>query len=95
LRRPPASPGSTGSRTPKTTHALTQQSGRTRSPTANVESKVGDSDPIQAIEDALVTFPADELIIVTLSNEDAGWLEKGSAETALDRFSLPVTHLVV
>jgi len=64
-------------------------------PTDNVESKVGDSDPIQAIEDALVTFPADELIIVTLSNEDAGWLEKGSAETALDRFSLPVTHLVV
>jgi hypothetical protein len=64
-------------------------------PTDNVESQVGDSDPIQAIEDALVTFPADELIIVTLRDEDATWLEKGSADTALDRFSLPVTHLVV
>jgi hypothetical protein len=35
------------------------------------------------------------VIVVTLPDEDAGWLEKGSAETALDQFSLPVTHLVV
>lgn len=64
-------------------------------PTDDVESRVGDSDPVQAIEDALGTFPADELIIVTLRDEDAAWLEKGSAETALARFSLPITHLVV
>ena len=64
-------------------------------PTDDVESRVGDSDPLQAIEDALRTFPADELIVVTLPDEDATWLEKGSAATALDRFSLPVTHLVV
>jgi hypothetical protein len=63
-------------------------------PTDDVESRVGDSDPVKAIEDALRTFPADE-VIVTLSDEDAAWLEKGSAETALNRFSLPVTHLVV
>jgi hypothetical protein len=64
-------------------------------PTDDVESRVGDSDPVKAIEDALRTFPADEVIVVTLSDEDAAWLEKGSAETALNRFSLPVTHLVV
>jgi hypothetical protein len=64
-------------------------------PTDDVESRVGDSDPVKAIEDALRTFPADELIVVTLPDEDADWLEKGSAETALNRFSLPVTHLVV
>ena len=64
-------------------------------PTDNVESRVGDSDPLQAIEDALRTFPADELIIVSLPDEDAGWLEQGSAETALSRFSLPITRLVV
>ncbi len=63
-------------------------------PTEDVESRVGDSDPLKAIEDALRTFPADELIVVTLRDEDASWLEKGSAETALDRFLLPVTHLV-
>ena len=64
-------------------------------PTDDVESRVGDSDPVKAIEDALRTFPADELIVVTLADEDAGWLEKGSGEKALNRFSLPVTHLFV
>ena len=64
-------------------------------PSDDVESRVGDSDPVKAIEDALRSFPADEVIVVTLPDEDAGWLEKGSAETALAQFSLPVTHLVV
>ena len=64
-------------------------------PTDDVESRVGDSDPAQAIEDALRTFPADELIVITLPDEDADWLEKGSAETALESSSLPITHLVV
>jgi hypothetical protein len=64
-------------------------------PTDDVESRVGDSDPLLAIEDALRTFAADELVVVTLPDEDAAWLEQGSAEAALDRFSLPVTHLVV
>lgn len=64
-------------------------------PSDDVESQVGDSDPVKAIEDALRSFPADEVIVVTLPDEDAGWLEKGSAETALAQFSLPVTHLVV
>jgi hypothetical protein len=64
-------------------------------PTDDVESRVGDSDPLKAIEDALRTFPADELIVVTLADEDAAWLEKGSGEKALNRFSLPVTHLIV
>jgi hypothetical protein len=31
---------------------------------------------MKAIEDALRTFPADELIVVTLPDEDAAWLEK-------------------
>ena len=64
-------------------------------PTDDVETRVGDSDPVKAIEDALGTFRADELVVVTLLDEDAAWLEKGSAEAALNRFSLPVTHLVV
>ena len=64
-------------------------------PTDDVESQVGDSDPVKAIGDALGRFSADEVLVVTLPDEDAGWLEKGSAETALAQFSLPVTHLVV
>ena len=60
-----------------------------------VEAEVGDSDPVQAIEDALRTFPADELLLVTRPDDDARWLEEGAAAEALARFSLPVKHLVV
>jgi hypothetical protein len=59
------------------------------------DTEVGDPDPVQAIEDALRTFPADELIIVTRSGEDATWLEEGSPEEAFERFHLPTTHLVL
>jgi hypothetical protein len=50
---------------------------------------------VQAIEDALRKFPADELIIVTRSGEDASWLEQGSLVEARERFRLPTTHLVL
>jgi hypothetical protein len=60
-----------------------------------VEAEVGDTDPGQAIEDALRTFPADELLLVTRREDDAGWLEEGAAAEAIARFNLPVTHLVV
>ena len=70
--------------------------GRAVAPGADgVEAEVGDTDPIQAIEDALRTFPADELVLVTRKEADAGWLEEGAADEALARFNLPVKHLVV
>ncbi|MGH3040132.1 MAG: hypothetical protein ACRDNG_00035 [Gaiellaceae bacterium] len=70
--------------------------GRAAAPKAeSVEAEVGDADPVQAIEDALRTFAADELLLVTRRDEDAGWLEEGSAEEALARFDLPVARLVV
>lgn len=59
------------------------------------EAEVGDPDPVQAVEDALRTFPADELLIVTRPGEEATWLEKESPEEAFQRFDLPVTHLVL
>jgi hypothetical protein len=61
----------------------------------SVEAEVGDTDPVQAIEDALREFPADELMLVTHRDVEAGWLEEGTAEEALARFDLPVTHLTV
>jgi nucleotide-binding universal stress UspA family protein len=60
-----------------------------------VETEVGDSDPVQAIEDALRQFPADEVIVLTRADDEAGWLEKDSAAAASERFGVPVTHLVV
>jgi GABA permease len=60
-----------------------------------VETEVGDVDPVQAIEDDLRLFDADEIVIVTREDEDVTWLEDGATETARERFSVPVTHVVV
>ena len=65
-------------------------------PEADVaEAEVGDVDPVQAIEDALRQFPAEELLVVTHPGAEAGWLEKDAGAEALERFDLPVTRLVV
>jgi nucleotide-binding universal stress UspA family protein len=60
-----------------------------------VEAEVGDSDPVLAIEDALRTYPADELVIATRAGAAADWLERGSGEEALRRFDLPVRRVVL
>jgi hypothetical protein len=63
--------------------------------TASVETEVGDPNPLQAIEDALRAFPADELIIVTRSGSAADWVEEDRAQATLERLGLPVAHLAV
>jgi hypothetical protein len=60
-----------------------------------VETEVGDPDPVQAIEDALRQWPAEEILVITRPGDEAGWLEKDSAEEASERFGVPITHLVV
>jgi nucleotide-binding universal stress UspA family protein len=60
-----------------------------------VEAEVGDSDPVQAIEDALREFPADEVIVVSRPGTEASWLEQDAAEEASERFGIPFTQLVV
>lgn len=62
---------------------------------ARTEAEIGDTDPVQAIEDALRTFAADEVLVVTRPDEDASWLEQDSAEEARERFGVPVTRLTV
>ena len=57
----------------------------------HVEAEVGDSDPLLAVEDALRTFDADEIVVVTRTGENASWLEEGAAESIAERFpQLPV-----
>jgi hypothetical protein len=60
-----------------------------------VEAEVGDTDPVLAIQDALATFPADEVIIVTQPGTDATWIEKDTFQEALQRLNVPVSHLTV
>jgi nucleotide-binding universal stress UspA family protein len=57
--------------------------------------EVGDGDPLQAIEDALRTFGADEIIISTHPEGRSNWLERGVVEKARERFAVPITHVVV
>jgi GABA permease len=66
-----------------------------RSAGIDARGEVGDSDPLQAIEDALRTFAPDELIISTHPPERSHWLERGVVTGARERFALPVTHVVV
>ena len=57
--------------------------------------EVGDGDPLQAIEDALRTFGADEIVISTHPAGRSNWLERGVVGAARERFDVPVTHVVV
>jgi len=57
--------------------------------------EIGDDDPLQAIEDALRTFGADEIIISTHPEGRSNWLERGVVENARERFAVPITHVVV
>jgi hypothetical protein len=55
--------------------------------------EVGADDPLQAIADALRTFPADEIIVSTHPQGRSNWLEEGIVENARKTFGLPVTHV--
>jgi hypothetical protein len=59
------------------------------------DGEVGDGDPLQAIEDALRTFGADEIVISTHPEGRSNWLERNVVGAARDRFDLPITHVVV
>ena len=57
--------------------------------------EVGDADPIQAMDDALLTFGADEIVVSTHPPGRSNWLEKGVIERARERYPVPITHVVV
>jgi hypothetical protein len=52
-----------------------------------------DTDAAQAIADALRTFPADEIVVLTRPDEDTTWLEDETVRAALDEHGIPVRHL--
>ncbi len=53
----------------------------------HAEGRVGDADPLQAIADALPTFPADEIVIAA-QPERSGRLADELVSRARDRFAL-------
>ena len=67
---------------------------RLREAGVDARGEVGDADPLQAIEDALRTFGADEIVISTHPEGRSHWLERGVVEKARGRFPVPITHVV-
>ena len=61
----------------------------------DAKGEIGDGDPLQAMEDALRLFGADEIIISTHPEGRSHWLEKGIVTAARERFAVPITHVVV
>ena len=55
----------------------------------------GEEDPMLALQDALTTFEADEVVLFTHEGGKQNWLEEGLVEEAGSRFSVPVRHVVV
>jgi nucleotide-binding universal stress UspA family protein len=61
----------------------------------DASGEVGDGDPLQAIEDALRTFGADEIVISTHPEGRSNWLERGVVSSARERYAVPIHHVVV
>ena len=64
---------------------------------AGVEARgqVGSDDPLEAIQDALRSFRADELIVSTHPPGRSNWLEHDLVRRVRERYACPVAHVVV
>ena len=57
--------------------------------------QTGADDPLQAADDGLREFAADEIVFVTKPGTNTDWLEKGVVEEARGRYPLPVSHIAL
>ncbi len=55
----------------------------------------GESDPLQAMADALATFDAERILVVTHPEGERAYLEDEVVAEAQRRFGIPVEHAVV
>jgi hypothetical protein len=55
----------------------------------------GESDPLLALQDALTTFEADEIVLCTHPAGDQTWLEEGLLDEARERFDPPIRHIEI
>jgi hypothetical protein len=67
---------------------LAAAGGRALDQPGPVEVELGDSDPVQAVKDALQTFPADEILLVSPNGS-------GITQPELNSFGVPVHVLTV
>jgi hypothetical protein len=55
----------------------------------------GESEPAVAIQDALATFAADRILILSHPESDRDYREDDGLSDAEERFGVPVTHAVI
>jgi hypothetical protein len=60
-----------------------------------VSGEVGDPDPVQAAQDALLKGPADEILIFEHAEGEAEWYEKGLFERAQESLEPPLRLIVL
>ena len=72
----------------KTAAALADPAGR-------VETTVGESEPLLALQDALATFPADRILIFTRADDAQRYKEDDVVGEAQRRFGVPVDERVL
>ena len=60
-----------------------------------VDSETGESDPEQAIQDALQTFPADQIVVFTHPEDQQRYREDVDVAVLERRFSLPVKQATI
>jgi hypothetical protein len=58
-----------------------------------VDSTSQNTDAAEDVTDALRTFPADEIVVLTRPGEDTSWLEDEAVRAAVDAHGIPVRHL--
>jgi nucleotide-binding universal stress UspA family protein len=58
----------------------------------DASGQVGESDPVQAIDDALATFAADRIVIFSHPAGDRDYREDDALAEAETRWAVPVTH---
>ena len=57
--------------------------------------QTGADDPLQAADDGLREFAADEIVFVTKPGTNTDWVEKGVVEAARERYPVPVSHIAL
>ena len=57
--------------------------------------QTGESEPAQAIEDALATFRADRILLVSHPEGERDYREDAGLADAESRWGIPVTHAVI
>ena len=58
-------------------------------------AQAGEEDPLLALQDALATYDADEIVLFTHAKGDSNWLEEGLVDQAKERFGPPVRHVAI